>query len=136
MWHLMKRINDNIYLVGDVSGKVGKRDHACKLPIGNYGKDKRNNNRTRLVDFFVCTWFYCNKHKDIRQYARLELIRGKQSILDYMIVDRENRMAVRSVSVKRGFETFNDHDILVAVVKENENEGSRNQKENTTIEIT
>lgn len=44
--------------------------------------------------------------------------RGEQSIMDYVLVGRRNRKAIRDVSVKRVYEICSDHYLLVAAVKE------------------
>lgn len=112
-----------IFVAGDINGRVGKGDHTYTT-IGKHGEDERNNNGKRLLDFctihdlIVTNTFY--EHKDIHKYTRVEPSRGEQSIIDYILVERENRTIIRDVAVKRGYEISSDHYLLIAEIKEKE----------------
>lgn len=93
----------NIYITGDLNGRVGKRDGHYNRAIGNYGEDIRNNNRKRILEFctlhniIVSNTFY--KYKDIYKYIREVKTRNERSIIDYIL----------DTKVRRGYEIGSDH---------------------------
>lgn len=110
----------NIFIVGDLNARVGRRDNVYNV-IGRHGEAFRNTNGKRLLNFcviyslIVANSFF--EHKDIHKYTREEPSRNEKSIIDYIIVERENRMAINDVVVKRGFEIHSDHYLVVAKIK-------------------
>lgn len=127
----METTRGNIFIAGDFNGRVGIRDHTYTTTIGKYGEEKRNNNGKRLLDFCIIhdliitnTFF---KHKDIHKFTRVQPSRGERSIIDYVLVERENRSIIRDVRVKRSFEIHSDHFLLVAEIR-TEGEVAKNNK--------
>jgi hypothetical protein len=124
----------SIYIVGDVNGRVGKRDLIYALAVGKYGEEKRNNNGKRFLEFctihdlIVANTFY--EHKEIHKYTREEPSRGEKSIIDYIVVERGNRNAIKDVKVKRGFEIGSDHYLLVATIRDERSEDFRKRAVN------
>lgn len=127
---IMETIKGKIYVAGDFNGRVGSKDATYATVVGNYGEAKRNNNGIRLLDFclghdlIITNTYY--KHKEIHKYTRAEPSRKEKSLIDYILVERENRTTIQDVRVKRGSEINSDHHLLVATIKENENDRSNN----------
>jgi Reverse transcriptase (RNA-dependent DNA polymerase)/Endonuclease-reverse transcriptase len=127
----METARGTIFVLGDFNGRVGKKDSKYNTVIGTHGENTRNNNGRRLLDFcinhdmIITNTFY--EHKQIHKYTRAEPSRGEKSIIDYVIVERNNRHAIMDVRVKRGYEIGSDHFLLVAKVKNLEKENNRNR---------
>lgn len=60
-------------VLGDFSGRVGKKDNTTASTIGRHGEEKRNNNGRRLLDYcmqfdlIVTNTFYM--HRDIHRFT-------------------------------------------------------------------
>ncbi|KAJ8949833.1 hypothetical protein NQ318_000532 [Aromia moschata] len=110
-----------IYILGDINARVGKEDNKFKGIIGRHGEETRNNNGIRLLHF--CTNFdliIANTlftHKEIHKYTREEKGRGEKSIIDYIIVERENKDMIMDARVKRGSDIGSDHYLLIGKIK-------------------
>lgn len=111
-----------IYVMGDFNGRVGKRDKNYTTVIGKHGEDIRNNNGKRLLDYcqvynlIITNTFF--EHKEIHKYTREEISRGEKSIIDYILIERDNRSIITDVRVRRGAEINSDHYLLLAKTKE------------------
>nr|CAH7713655.1 unnamed protein product [Callosobruchus chinensis] len=111
----------NVYIIGDFNGRVGKNIQTVHGTIGTEGEDMKNNNGVRLIQFCIENQYIITntffKHKDIHKYTREVKSRGEKSIIDYVLVPKQNRSEVKDVRVKRGSELFSDHYLLVARIK-------------------
>lgn len=119
-----------LYLVGDFNSRVGKKDIEYKTIIGKHGEEERNNNGRRLLDFcqlqnlIITNTFY--QHKEIHKYTREQRSRGEKSIIDYIIVQKEERKNILDVRVKRGAEIYSDHYLLIGKIKQRDKEIRKN----------
>lgn len=119
-----------LYLVGDFNSRVGKKDIEYKTIIGKHGEEKRNNNGRRLLDFcqlqnlIITNTFY--QHKEIHKYTREQQNRGEKSIIDYIIVQKEERKNILDVRVKRGAEIYSDHYLVIGKIKQRDKEIGKN----------
>jgi Reverse transcriptase (RNA-dependent DNA polymerase)/Endonuclease-reverse transcriptase len=117
----VENVKDRMIIIGDFNGRVGKRDEESSDVIGVQGENTRNRNGVRLINFcilnqlIVTNTFY--QHKDIHKYTREVKSRGERSIIDYVIVNRENRREVIDVRVYRGAEIYSDHFLVIAKIK-------------------
>ena len=124
-WNALADITENsngkIFILGDLNGRVGKRDNTYNKVLGPYGEDIRNNNGKRILefcqvqDFLVTNSFF--QHKDTNKYTREVISRKEKSIIDYILVQRENRRLITDVKVNKEAEIFSDHYLLAAKVK-------------------
>lgn len=87
-----------IYIAGNFNSNVGIRDEIYRTAIGEHEEIVRNNNGERMLDFcmmhdlIVTDTFF--EHKDINKYTREVKSRGEKSIIDYILVERNNRKQV------------------------------------------
>ncbi|KAF5277085.1 hypothetical protein FQA39_LY06323 [Lamprigera yunnana] len=65
---------------------------------------------TRVAGFY--------QHKYIHKYPRAVPSRGEYSVIDYIIIERENKTIIKDVLVNRGFEFGSDHFLLLAKIKQ------------------
>lgn len=127
-----------IIVAGDINGRVGKADQTYTV-IGKHGEEARNNNGKRLLDFcttydmIVANTFY--QHRDIHKYTRVEANRGERSIIDYILVERQNRSMIRDVAVKRGYEINSDHYLVVAEIKSKQEENGKHVQKEGRVHI-
>ena len=111
-----------IYVTGDFNGRVGIKDEIYKDILEKYGEQIRNDNARRMLDMcqvnnmIVANTFY--EHKDMHTYTREEPSRGERSMIDYMLIERENRTSVMDVRVKRSAEISSDHYLLVTKIRD------------------
>ncbi|KAJ8950887.1 hypothetical protein NQ318_011188 [Aromia moschata] len=110
-----------IYILGDINARVGKEDNKFKGIIGRHGEETRNNNGIRLLhfcmnfDLIIANTLFT--HKEIHKYTREEKGRGEKSIIDYIIVERENKDMITDARVKRGSDIGSDHYLLIGKIK-------------------
>ena len=131
------------FITGDLNGRTGTRDNTTPDVIGKFGEQTRNNNGARIIDFcvlnnyIITNTFY--QHKEIHKFTRVEVSRNEKSIIDYILVERENRRNVIDVKVRRSAEINSDHYLLVAKVKNElitrQTEKHQTRKENETINV-
>lgn len=128
---IMEEINGKIYIAGDFNARVGTKDEIYKEVIGKHGEKIRNNNGKRMLDFcilhnlLVTNTFY--EHKDIHKYTRVVESRNEKSIIDYILIEKNNRSAVMDTKVRRGPEIGSDHYLLITKIREkNENKENTN----------
>lgn len=136
-WEQMNIITEKakgiIYVAGDLNARVGREERDNRA-IGKHGEGKRNNNGARLTEFCllnnlrVANTYY--QHKDIHKYTRQGKNNTEKSIIDYILVERDNRR-VRDVRAMRGPEIYSDHFMVVAKVK-SENENNTNADKHKT----
>ena len=72
-------------------------------------------------------------HKSVHKYTGEVKSRNEKSILDYVLINRENRNEIQDVRVKRGAEIYSDHYLVAAIwrinkSKLNEDKNSENLK--------
>nr|CAI5845205.1 unnamed protein product [Callosobruchus analis] len=110
---------------GDFNGRVGRNFQTAQGSIGGEGEEVKNNNGERLIHFCIENRYAITntffKHKDIHRYTREVKSRNERSIIDYVIVPKQQRSAVKDVRVKRGSEIFSDHYLFVARIKSGQN---------------
>ena len=110
-----------LIILGDLNGRVGKKDHETGDSIGHYGEEVRNHNGKRLLDFciindlIITNTFY--EHKDIHRYTREVSSRDERSIIDYVIVNRNYRNEVTDTRVRRGPEIYSDHFLVLSKLR-------------------
>lgn len=110
-----------IYVLGDFNSRVGKRDNMYKRILGPYGEEHRNNNGKRMLEYCLLNNLLItnsfHQHKDIHKYTREEPSRGEKSIIDYVLVEAENRKQIIDTRVRRGPEINSDHYLVVTSLK-------------------
>uniref|UniRef100_A0A1Y1M3Z3 Reverse transcriptase domain-containing protein n=1 Tax=Photinus pyralis TaxID=7054 RepID=A0A1Y1M3Z3_PHOPY len=117
----IEEIKGRLLIIGDLNGRVGKRNQESGETIGTYGETTLNNNGRRLVDFcllnnlIITNTFYA--HKDIHKYTREVRSRGERSIIDYIIIDRYHRKEIMDTRVYRGSEIYSDHYLVMSKMK-------------------
>ena len=110
-----------VFVIGDLNGRVGRKDQKSQEAIGMHGEDTKNNNGERLIQFcienqlIICNTFF--EHKNIHKFTREVKSRGEKSIIDYVIVEKSKRNKIKDVKVSRGAELYSDHYLVVAKVK-------------------
>jgi len=125
-WNKLKEETDKskgeIYILGDLNGRVGRRDENYRDPIGRYGEQHRNNNGKRIIkycieqDLIITNTYF--KHKDIHKYTREQASKIEKSIIDNILTGRKNRGKVKDVRVKRGFKIGSDYYLLIANIEQ------------------
>ena len=103
---IMEVCRGKVFVIGDFNGRVGRADDVYGEVVGKHGEDIRNNNGRRLLEFsqlnnlIITNTFY--SHKNIHKYTREVPSRNEKSIIDYILVQRDNRRAIKDVKVRRG----------------------------------
>ena len=121
MGEVVEDIKGRIIILGDMNGRVGRRDEETGEVIGRHGEMPRNNNGVRLINFcilndlIVTNTFF--QHREIHKYTREVKSRGEKSIIDYVLINRSNRKEVIDVRVRRGAEIYSDHYLLKAEIR-------------------
>ena len=119
---IMEVCRGKVFVIGDFNGRVGRADDVYGEVVGKHGEDTRNNNGRRLLEFcqlnnlIITNTFY--SHKNIHKYTKEVPSRNEKSIIDYILVQRDNRRAIKDVKVRRGAEIGSDRYLLVATIKE------------------
>lgn len=130
---ITERSKGKIFVAGDFNSRVGKRENNTETVIGKFGEDKRNNNGNRLIEYcsrnnlIITNSFF--QHKKIHTITREVKSRNERSILEYILVEKNNRQVVKDVRVKRGAEIYSDHYLLMGKIKRLENEKQAIRKE-------
>lgn len=79
-------------ILGDLNGRVGTRVNDIEDVIGSNGKNVRNNNGRRIIDFCIQINFLVTnsffQHKQVHKYFRVVISRNENSIIDYVIINR------------------------------------------------
>lgn len=127
-WYILQETYENkrgkLIMAGDFNARVGKDADKWKGVIGKHGEDKQNNNGTRLLEFCVDNNLLIMntifQHKEIHKYTREMKSRGEKSIIDYIIIEQENKKDLKDCKVRRGYEIGSDHYLLLAKIKKNE----------------
>jgi hypothetical protein len=117
----VEKSNGTVFVIGDLNGRVGKKDNTTMEVIGNHGENIRNGNGRRLMehciennDLIIANTFYT--HKEINKITREVQSRAEKSIIDYIIVERNKRTMIKDAKVQRGPEIYSDHYMLVAKI--------------------
>ena len=132
---ITEQCRGTIYIVGDFNARVGSRDKNYETELGKYGENTRSNNGCKLLDYcklnnlLVLNSFY--EHKEIHKLTRLEPSRKEKSIIDYIITEKDNRINIKDVKVKRGAEIGSDHRLLIARIKKKTETAKQKQINNT-----
>lgn len=128
-----------LIILGDLNGRVGRKDGETGEVIGNYGENARNNNGRRLIEYCILhnliitnTFF---EHKNIHKYTREQINRNERSIIDYVIVNKEFRREVKDTKVRRSFEIYSDHYLVLSEIEISNKEKIENNKTNKRIGI-
>lgn len=129
-WEQLNEITENckgkIIVAGDMNGRVGRKETYTGV-IGKHGEETKNNNGTRLIEYclsnnlIVTNTFY--QHKDIHKFTR----RGPNnelSIIDYILVEKDNKKEIKDVRARRGPELYTDHYMVLAKVNRKTNRGN------------
>lgn len=148
-WEQLNEITEEskgrLIIIGDVNGRVGRRDEETGDVIGIHGEEIRNNNGWRLIDFcmmnnlIVTNTFYA--HKDIHKYTREIESRRERSIIDYAIINRQFRAEVKDTRVRRGPEIYSDHFLVTTKIgvrgnrQGNHEEAQASERNNTAKEV-
>lgn len=136
----VENAKDRIVIIGDLNGRVGKKDEQSGDVIGTYGEKERNKNGERLINFcianelIVTNTFY--QHKELHKYTREVKSRNEKSIIDYVLVNKRYRRDVKDVRVMRNAEIYSDHFLLRARIKKtekNEKRGTRGEENERKI---
>lgn len=115
------RSNGRVIIVGDLNGRVGRRDEESGETIGNQGETTRNNNGKRLIEYcmmnnlIITNTFFA--HKDIHNYTREVVSRKERSIIDYVMINNEFRRNIKDTRVRRGCEISSDHYLVLSKVE-------------------
>uniref|UniRef100_A0A1Y1JWU5 Reverse transcriptase domain-containing protein n=1 Tax=Photinus pyralis TaxID=7054 RepID=A0A1Y1JWU5_PHOPY len=136
-WEKLNQVTEkskgNIIVAGDFNGRVGNKDTHTGI-LGNYGECTKNNNGIRLINYcqlnnlVITNTFF--QHRNIHTYTRVGP-KNEKSIIDYILVERQNRRTMKDVRVMRGAELYTDHFLVVATLKrENGNDTKVRTKEN------
>lgn len=129
--------HNNIIVLGDFNSRVGRKDNTTTDVIGKYGEEKRNNNGKRMLQYctlnnlIITNTFY--QHRDIHKYTREIKQRNEKSIIDYILVQRNNRRSARDVRVYRSNEINSDHYLLIAKIKGKTRNRRQEQQERTNL---
>ncbi|XP_050499989.1 craniofacial development protein 2-like isoform X3 [Diabrotica virgifera virgifera] len=122
-----------IYVIGDFNGRVGIKDETVTDVIGRYGEEVRNDNGKRLIEFCVLNNLIVTnthyQHKDIHKFTRQGPRESEKSIIDYILVERDNRKVIQDVRVRRGPEISSDHYLLEARIKNKNKKPQEHTKE-------
>ncbi|XP_045471756.1 uncharacterized protein LOC123678663 [Harmonia axyridis] len=108
-----------IVVCGDFNSRVGIGGGRDGI-VGKYGETKKTNNGERLIEYcrmnnmIVSNTFF--EHKDVHRYTRHGHNVDDRSIIDYFLVERDNRRDIADVRVHRGAEIGSDHYMLVAKI--------------------
>lgn len=130
---IVEDVRGRLIVIGDINGRVGKKDEETGEVIGMHGEEERNNNGRRLINFcilndmIVANTFF--QHKEIHKYTREVKSRGEKSIIDYVLINRGNRKEVVDVRVRRGPEIYSDHYLLEAVMRMKVDEEEKDAKQ-------
>lgn len=124
-WEELSMITENskgkIFVAGDFNARVGIRKNETERVIGKHGEKERNNNGRKLIEYsmmnnlIITNTFY--KHKDIHKFTREVASRNERSIIDYILVEKNNRKCVKDIRVRREAEIYSDHYLLVGKIK-------------------
>lgn len=130
---LIENTKGRVIIIGDLNGRVGKRDIRSGTVIGEYGETTRNSNGKRIIDLCIQNDLLVMnsmfEHKDIHKYTRVAPSKNEKSIIDYFIISRTYRREVRDVRVRRGPEINSDHYMVVAKTQiGNRNDQHKNHK--------
>lgn len=122
-----------IFIMGDFNSRVGKKDDIYKTVVGMHGETVRNNNGERMLDFCIInrliitnTFF---EHKDIHKYTREIKSRNEKSIIDYILVEEDNRQIVLDTKVRRGPEIDSDHYLVITKLREELEEKNEHKRD-------
>lgn len=104
-----------LVLLGDFNARIGngRVNSGYDKVVGKFGEDILNSNGRRLLDFChshglaISNSFF--KHKWIHRYTYMNDSLGHKSIIDYVIVEQDQRQKVRDTRVFRGFTFGSDH---------------------------
>lgn len=120
---LDRGVNNKIVL-GDLNGRVGNDNTGIERNMGTEGEQVKNNNGERIINLSIDNDFVITntkfKHKDIHKFTREEINRGEKSIIDYILINRENWKYVKDCKVIRQAEIGSDHYLLKTVLKYNQ----------------
>lgn len=61
---------------------------------------------------------------NLNKYNKVQVNRVEKSIINYIIVQRENRQSILGVKERRGPKIYSDHYLVVANIKEEIKEGN------------
>lgn len=82
-------------VIGDLNARLGKTDNLTEGIVRKYGENTKNDNGKRLIEFcrinntITANLFY--KHKDVHKYTKVVESRAEKSIINYLIIDKDNR---------------------------------------------
>jgi hypothetical protein len=130
----VEKSNGTVFVIGDLNGRVGKKDNTTMEVIGNHGENIRNGNGRRLIeycienDLIIANTFYT--HKEINKITREVQSRAEKSIIDYIIVERNKRTMIKDAKVQRGPEIYSDHYMLVAKIADGTKQDTEKRAKN------
>jgi exonuclease III len=119
------RAMGDVFIVGDLNARVGKRDSASGAVIGPYGEDTRNRSGSLWIDWLKKENMFIFNGRDEENGVEFTRIgRGdnpSQSILDYIIGPEDvwKEGSVKKVVVAQGVNDFigSDHRLVYAVIE-------------------
>ncbi|KAJ8934491.1 hypothetical protein NQ318_012467 [Aromia moschata] len=138
---ITESVKGDVIILGDLNGRVGRRDQRSGDVIGIHGEAIRNNNGSRIIDFciennmLVMNTFF--RHKDAHKYTREVSSRNEKSIIDYAIVSRNMRYLIKDVRVRRGLEINSDHYLVLVKtrIRPNIEVDKKDRLQNKTREV-
>lgn len=120
-WNTLNEVTERLghgsrMILGDFNARVGIRDELNANVLGPFGENVRNDNGCRLLEYarfnnLVVTNTYF-KHKMIHMYTREAITRSEKSIIDYVLIDKDNLRTVKDIRILRGAELYTDHYLL------------------------
>ena len=127
-WENLTDTTDNItgttYVIGDFNARIGNKISITNV-MGKYGEKTKNNNGYRLINYcsennlIITNSFF--QHKAIHKFTRVLRSKEEESIIDYILTNKENRKNIKDVKVKREPEIGSDHHLLLAKIKTHKN---------------
>lgn len=119
-----------ILILGDFNSRVGNNNEGIEEIMGIFGEQEKNNNGDRMIDFCLMNNLVISnstfKHKDIHKFTRVEPAKDEKSIIDYILIERDNRKILKDVRVMRGFEIGSDHYLVKGKVKTETDQATAN----------
>ncbi|GJQ75811.1 hypothetical protein Trydic_g17880 [Trypoxylus dichotomus] len=106
-----------LFITEDFNGRISKKDDRYKIVIGEHREESRNDNGKRMLHFCLnhnVAITNTSKHK----YTLVQHNKEDKSIIDYVLVERENRSSILDVKIRRGAGIHSDNDLVEAKIEE------------------
>lgn len=119
---VVEEAKGTLFVLGDFNSRVGTRDGEYNEVLGSNGEIVRNKNGRIMLDFcllhdlVITNSFF--QHKNIHKFTREVKSREEKSIIDYILVNKNNRKIVIDTKVRRGPEIGSDHYVVISTIQE------------------